>query len=526
MQTKKLIDIPKYLTISYEKSHGVVYTPEWIVNLMLDRIGYIDNLEEKLIIDPACGSGNFLVIILDRLLNYLEKKNFSSSDKIKIIQSNIFGIDLDPNILKICKHNLDSILLKHNIKDKIRFNLYNRDALAIRENKDLLQKFDFVIGNPPYIRIQNLEEKMRKYIQKNYSFCKSGSTDIYIAFFQAGINLLKSNGVLSFITPNTYFYSNTGKLFRQYLKRNKLIKEIINFNERQLFQGITTYSAITILDRANKLDYFKYYTYNDKLEYIDSIPFNKLIDERWILDKIEIINRILEIENRGQKLGEIAEIHVGITTLADDLYIFKNPLFKGNNAIIKLKNGNEYEIEKSILKPIVKVSILKSGNEDQNRFIIFPYKLSNGKYVIMDERELKELYPLTYNYFLSIRKRLLMRDKGKKISPWYAFGRTQGLNTSFGEKILVSPMGYKPRFIVWKKSEYTFYAGYCIKYNGDLDELAEQLNSEDMEFYINHTSRVYRGGYRSYSKAFISNFGVIVKHGGSKQQTLIEHIKN
>ena len=71
-----------------------------------------------------------------------------------------------------------------------------------------------------------------------------------------------------------------------------------------------------------------------------------------------------------------------------------------------------------------------------------------------------------------------------------------------------------------KKPEYTFYAGYCIKYNGDLDELAEQLNSEDMEFYINHTSRVYRGGYRSYSKAFISNFGVIVEHGESKQKTL------
>ncbi|MFP3257443.1 MAG: N-6 DNA methylase [Candidatus Nanopusillus acidilobi] len=520
MQTKKLIDIPKYLKISPEKSHGVVLTPEWIVNLMLDRIDYVNNLEEKLIIDPACGTGNFLVVILDRLLNYLEKKNFSYLEKIKIIQNNIFGIELDPNMIKDCEHNLDSILLTHNIKDKIKFNLYNRDALDIEANKDLLQKFDFVIGNPPYIRIQNLETKMRKYIQENYTFCKSGSTDIYIAFFQIGINLLKDNGILSFITPNTYFYSNTGKEFRTYLKRNKLIKEIINFNDKQLFKGRTTYSAITILDKANKLDYFKYYVYNDKLEYIESIPFSKLIDERWVLDKIEIINRILEIENRGEKLGKIAEIHVGIATLADDFYIFKNPLFEGDYAIIKLKNGNEYKIEKSILKPIVKVSILKSGNEDQNRFIIFPYKLLYGKYVIIEEREMIERYPLTYNYFLSIKERLLMRDKGKKISPWYAFGRTQGLNTSFGEKILISPIGYKPKFIVWKKPEYTFYAGYCIKYNGDLDELAKQLNSEDMEFYIKHTSRLYKGGYRSFSKSFISNFGVILKKKEYKQQKL------
>ena len=256
------------------------------------------------------------------------------------------------------------------------------------------------------------------------------------------------------------------------------------------------------------------------LEHIEAIPFNKLGNEKWILDKLEILNKISEIEKRGKKLGEIAEIHVGVTTLADDFYIFKNPSFENNDATVKLKDGNEYKIEKSILKPIVKASVLKSSNEEQNRFIIFPYKLLNGRYVIIEENEISKIYPLTYNYFLSIKERLIMRDKGKKMSSWYAFGRSQGLNTSFGEKILVSPMGYKPRFIVWKKPEYTFYAGYCIKYNGNLDKLADQLNSKDMEFYINHTSRVYKGGYKSYSKSFISNFGIMIENLEIKQKYL------
>ena len=151
MQNKKLAYVPKYLTVSYEKSHGIVYTPEWIINLMLDRMGYINSLEERTIIDPACGIGNFLVVILDRLLNYLESKNFSDIEKIKLIQKNIFGIDLDNNALRTCEYNLRNILLKHNIKNKIKFNLYNRDALNIQANKELYGKFDFVIGNPLFI---------------------------------------------------------------------------------------------------------------------------------------------------------------------------------------------------------------------------------------------------------------------------------------------------------------------------------------------------------------------------------------
>ena len=508
MQDKELIDKPRYLTITKEKSHGIVYTPEWIVNLILDNIGYINNLEQKTIIDPACGSGNFLTLVLDRLLDYLDKKSFSYNDKINIIKKNIYGIDTDEIALEKCKFNLYNILLKHNITDKLAFNLYNRNALDKDLNKDLFNKFDYVIGNPPYIRIQNLEKKIRVYIQNNYSFCASGSTDIYIAFFQLGINLLNYNGVLGFITPNTYFYSDAAKLFRKYLKNNRSLKQIINFNEKQLFEGITTYNAITIIGKNLNSNYFSYFTFENKLNFIDNIPFFVLNDDKWVLDNVNVLSRINDIENRGKKLGEIAEIHVGITTLADDFYIFKDVIFDDNLALIKLKNNKEFKIEKDILKPIVKVSTLKYSDEIQNRFVIFPYKLVNGKYIPISEDELKAKYPLTYNYFLSIKDRLKLRDKGRSITPWYAFGRTQSLNSSFGKKILVSPMGNRPRFIVWDKPEYTFYAGYCIKFNGNLESLANQLNSDDMKFYIEHTSRIYRGGYRSYSKSFIKNFGV------------------
>jgi len=84
---------------------------------------------------------------------------------------------------------------------------------------------------------------------------------------------------------------------------------------------------------------------------------------------------------------------------------------------------------------------------------------------------------------------LFKRDNGKPINPWYAFGRNQSLDNSFGKKIIFSPMNLKPNFILYENEECTFYSGYCIKYNGDYNKLLKQLNSDRMEKYINISSR-------------------------------------
>ena len=88
------------------------------------------------------------------------------------------------------------------------------------------------------------------------------------------------------------------------------------------------------------------------------------------------------------------------------------------------------------------------------------------------------------------------RDKGKKNAIcWYAYGRNHGLDNTFGKKILTSPINLKPNFILNVDDDTTFYAGYCIKYKGDLDELLKYLNSVEMEFYINNISRDYQGNW-------------------------------
>jgi len=512
MRTEKVNNLPMYMRVTQKKINGIVYTPRWVVELILDNIDYKNNIYNKKIIDPSCGEGNFLIIVVERFLKDCIANNLSLDEIRKALHNNIFGFDIDKNAINKCKTYLNDVAKKYGI-DKVEWNVLQIDSLDKNKVKQYFNIFDYVVGNPPYIRIQHLGKDRRERIQKDWSFCRNGSTDMYIAFFELGLNLLNETGKLGYITPNTYFKTATAKMLRHYLMENKIIKKIIDFNYHQVFDGVTTYSAITILDknwRQNKFYYFK--GYKESVKYVDKIELSNINHNNiWILASNNVLKRIKEIETRGIPLGKIAEIHVGITTLADDFYIFKDPIIEGDKATIKLKDGRTFTIEKDILKPIVKVSVLKSPNEEQNRWIIFPYKKdANGKHVIIPEDELKELYPNVYKYFLAIKDRLLLRDKGKK-NPvaWYAFGRSQGLDTTWGKKILVAPLSLRPNFIVWEKEEYTFYAGYCIKFDGDLHWLAKQLNSEDMEFYIKYVSRDYQNGYKSYAKSFISNFGII-----------------
>ncbi|HOE15541.1 MAG TPA: Eco57I restriction-modification methylase domain-containing protein, partial [Candidatus Paceibacterota bacterium] len=477
----------------------------------------------KRIIDPACGNGAFLIEVLKRFLTDVKKTNLSQEEIKDMLEKNIIGFDIDNQAINECISNLNNVALKYNLKN-IKWQIIKTDSLNKSFVSQYFNSFDFVVGNPPYIRIQHLGRERRKNIQNDWYCCKNGSTDIFITFFELGFSLLNKNGQLGYITPNTYLKTNAGESLREFIKISKSLKTLIDFEYYQLFKNTTTYSIITILDKNHHKNTFSLYKSDGKnINYIDDININNLDKRNWVLAPNNVLDKLKKIETRGMPLNKIAKIHVGITTLADDFYIFKDIRFNNNYAEIKLKDGRTFQIEKDILKPIIKVSVLKNANENQNRFIIFPYKKINGRHVIIPENELKSRFPLTYKYFLAIKKNLDSRDKGKP-NPitWYAYGRSQGLDTSFGKKILTSSINLKPNFIVWEKEEYTFYAGYCIKFDGDLKLLAKYLNSPDMEFYINHTSRNYRNNYKSFAKSFIERFG-ITNLDLIKTQTLFEN---
>ncbi|MFA6999797.1 MAG: Eco57I restriction-modification methylase domain-containing protein [Candidatus Paceibacterota bacterium] len=475
------------MNVKSKKENGVVFTPEWVVDFMIDEVfkGAKITGSEK-ILDSGCGEGAFSVPIVKK---YSQISGKSIKD---VIENNLYFIDISEEYINKTKQNLQELS-----NEKItKYNSIINDFCF----HDFKEKFNFIIGNPPYVRIQNLNEK-RDEIQKKFISASNGSIDLYFCFFEQSLSLLTENGKLSFITPNSHFHSSAGRNLRNLIYPH--LTKIINFDHFQVFKDATTYTAITFLNKENTHNFL--YTENYKNNFND-IVYKKILknmedkSKPWQFLNEEYARKIDKLNKKYSTLQEIANIHYGIATLKDDIYIFSPD---EEDKIFFYFKG--FKIEKDLCVPIIKASTYKGKN--QNLFLIFPYK--NEK--IISENIFTKKYPEAYKYFLSNRDILEKRDKGggKNYEEFYSFGRNQSLKTGFGKKIITSTMNLSPHFYVIEDEKTIFYSGYCIKPKDkevDFYDLCEALNSNLMKEYINSISKSYRGGYKSYAKSFMKDF--------------------
>ncbi|TDB64610.1 Eco57I restriction-modification methylase domain-containing protein [Arundinibacter roseus] len=484
------------LTRSYDqrKLLGQVYTPMPIVTKILDETGFTTSgLLGKKILDPACGDGRFLVEIARRILQ------FSTPENVVDHLHQIYGWDIDYEALELCREALDELVSPLGLH--INWNLEKKDALRQRYSKE---KFDYIIGNPPYIRIQHLEPRQRLYLQNNYTFCSSGSTDSFVAFFELANALLSSDGICGFITPNSYFFSETARPLRHFFQEKRNLQLITNYGSVPVFDKTGTYAAITVFGKTEQTD-FRYELSDSSYQFqTRMISFEELAThELWQLS----ISR--SADKSGVRLGDICKISVGLTTLCDRIFIFSNLTPLSETIVeVQTKSGTKIQLEAALLKPIIKASRLKKGGTEIHEYILFPYqKDKKGKHKILSETFLQEYFPLSYTYLLSQKKALNQRDNGKP-NPvaWYAFGRSQSLDSAFGKKIIFSPMNKSPLFLLSEHTNATLYSGYFIKYEGDYTKLLAVLNSPQMADYMAVAGRDFRGGWKGYSKKIVENF--------------------
>lgn len=495
-----------------KKFRGVALTPRFVVDYINERVILENEKEVPSIIDPACGSGVFLI---DALFKLKEKTGKSYRD---LVEGYIWGIDIDPRAVRRAKIMLSLVVFEHEGEFPRVLNIFTGNSLDRGFLSESLgrRRFSAVVGNPPYVRIQNLNEELRE-IVKRWSFSR-GDTDMFIPFFELGIELLEDGGKVGYITPNSYFTSKAGRELRRFLQKGKLIEEIVDFDHHQIFDGLTTYTAITIVSKRRR-KYFIFKKIEDASQITNlrkvrgrKINFGELDFTKWNLSKDRRIVRVME--RAPYKLKDVADIRVGIATLADRVFIIDETI-EDKGYFVKRFDGVDFLIEKEITKEIIKASIIKSEDDIRRnkRRIIFPYKKAEGRYVLLLEDELRNMYPKTYDYLLSCRDVLMRRDRGKRsYDSWFAFGRSQGINSTFGKKILTPPMAPSPTFVICDKEDATFYSGYGIfpkrEPFTDLLVLKKILNSGVVRRYIENTSRSYRGGWKSYSKIFLADIGL------------------
>lgn len=491
---------------SEQKTQGRIYTPAPLVARILDAAEYFGgNICDARILDPACGDGEFLVEAVRRIVEVTPREELASALTL------VHGWDLDEAAIEQCRARLDEIVEPFGVS--VDWNVRVRNALDICLRDDLFQQqqefFRFVVGNPPYVRIQHLSKEDRARVQSHFKFCASGSTDLYVAFFELALSLLEPNGTVALITPNTYFHTSTGRDLRRHLVEKRLLRHVVNFGYRQMFPNATTYAAITVAVNSPS-DCFDYVDASGAVEKQQRVLASQLSSQ-----DVWRFNAASETSDckRYKPLKEIARIHVGLATLADSVFVVKG-IDNDDAGIVRVKSKHfgVVSIERDLLRPVIKGSLVKAGEPCYKEdYILFPYQLSGARPALIREEEMAARFPLGYAYLLKARELLDKRDNGKTNSAgWYAFGRTQALISSFGEKIICPPIAKKPNFAVCCMKEATVYSGYFIKYGGDLEALARQLNSERMQDYVQSGGRDYQGGWKGYSKASMQDFPIDV----------------
>lgn len=494
--------------------NGAIYTPknirEYITKQSFNKL-QDKQIEQIKIADIACGCGGFLIDAS------LEIKKTTNKFFKNIFQENIFGVDIQEYSIERTKILLSLLAITQGEDEKkFEFNLYTADSLEFewfKENEQIKKNngFDLILGNPPYVCSRNMDNNTKELMQK-WSTCKTGHPDLYIPFFQIGYELLTPNGILGFITVNTFMQSVNGRAIREYFSENKVLLKIIDFKDEQIFKSRMTYTCICILEK--KQSEFIYYTSSKEinLEDISKLKFNKdsykNLDTQkgWSLKNSDLVNKL---ESIGLSFGKIYNTKSGIATLKNNIYIFKAT--KEDDKYFYMSDGTE--IEKEVCKEVINTNQLNTCTDVNilKEKIIFPYTYNQNQAVIIEEDSFSKQFPKTYKYLLTKKDILATRDKGNgKYPVWYAFGRTQSLE-KVKDKLFFPQLVKKGFKAVINDDENLYFYNGMAAYTQDkrtLKILEKLLVSDVMWSYIENKSKHYASGYFGLGKNYLKDFGI------------------
>lgn len=488
--------------------NGAFFTPEKISSFMAAAV--IESADDT-ICDPACGCGALL-------LGAAANPVMSGKGIKEIIEENIYGVDL-------CNYNIRRarLLLNLYLTDREGDQATPRDNLIVANSLDsdfgklfpaVFEKggFDCVIGNPPYVRFQHLDERVRVDLQK-FETIDDGNYNLYLPFYELGYQILADSGRLAYITPNAFFTVKAARAFRRWAEKTAFIKTIYDFSDNKVFD-VSAYTLIALADKSKKssIAYARLDGIDDLAGTIKTaaVPYRSLSEDKWDMISARQRKMIKKIEASDNiPLADIVDIRGGVATLRDRLYMAQSH----DGQIIANYQGKYYPLEEEATRPLIRVSDFTCDREleSNRRRIIYPYQVNDGRVEIIADKEMKERFPLTYKYLRKIAPELKKRDKGNKSYPaFYAYGRSQGL-TAPGPALLTPLYAARPRFLHSRDQQALLVNGLAltIKDGAPYDLAALQALLDDspvLDFYMKSLGQTIAGGYAHYRADLLRRF--------------------
>ena len=530
---------------SKRKRTGIYYTPKFIVDYIVNNTvrEYIKGkpFEEILkirILDPACGSGSFLIKAFDTLceesvkrlgreLSYEERKNF--------MLNCIYGVDVDERAVVIAKLNLSLRMAERGnllptLRDNIRLgnSLIEDSSVAgykafvwKDEFKEIVKQggFNVVIGNPPYIRVQTANPSEKEYLSKTYVGAK-GKYDIYTLFIERALTLLRENGVFSFIVPNKFTQTKYGEDLKEYILRNYTLSQFIDFGDLRVFKEVTTYPCIVVIKRLDQDQKIGRYVRVKQLtpEILQSvsreIERGHHEDEEFTCFKFR--QQDLNKENWSFLSGELRKIYDKISRsssekLSDITDKNIQGFITGDNDSFIFGPEETPKIESALFKKIPKARNVQK------------YALFDGGYRVLYTNakdkaplSLSELqrYPKTYQYLKerssTLKKRKFFGKQMSEFEEWWQLVHPLDFKYFEQPKIITPNLSSDNRFVFDEEGFFIEHDCYIItlKDKGNYKFVVALLNSKAVEFFFKQTSPMFSGGYYKYHTQYLNNIPI------------------
>jgi methylase of polypeptide subunit release factors len=304
----------------------------------------------------------------------------TTAEKKRILVNNIFGVDIDPQAVEVTKLSLllkvledethETIgsqlsLLQERVLPDLGRNIQCGNSLigpdyyegqqltmggfADEEERARVNVFDWrsafphvflqggfdaVIGNPPYIRIQGLQGTSAQdveFYKKHYKAASKGNYDIYVVFVEKGLSLLNEKGRLGYILPHKFFNAQYGEPLRGLIAHGKHLAKVVHFGDQQVFESATTYTCLLFLDKAGH-DEFEFERVKELSAWHSAQSFsdqNGMISAKNVTSSewnfsigahAKLFDKLSQMPSR---LGDFANLFVGLQTDADDVYILE-----------------------------------------------------------------------------------------------------------------------------------------------------------------------------------------------------------
>lgn len=434
-----------------------IFTPKDTVIYMLDLIDYHKGIFGKTVIDNSCGHGSFLVEVVQRFVTDGIQQNISKAKIKNALQKCVWGCDIDEKCVEICIDNLNTTVATFGIKN-VKWNISKRDGLYL--NDDV--KFDYVVGNPPYISYLDLDSDVRIKTRESFKSCSIGKFDYSYAFIEKGLQLLKDSGKMVMITPANMFKTVFAENLRSIIKSDLTL--IVDCSAKKIFDEVLTIPAITVYEKGAQANVLIYQEMHST-----GVENERIIDKSTLSGKWNFTDYISLGERR---FGDYFRASNCIATLANKIYIHTQ------NEQGKL----DIDVEKGVLKDA------KSPKSEQfgiKQKIIFPYYYKNGELKNYSEESITKKFPKLMKYLASKKEELQSRDSDKN-AKWYEYGRSQALRHINRSKLLISTIITKSVKVYELDANVVPYSGIYIipRDNASLEDAKLILQTERFYNYL------------------------------------------